>query len=102
MFNMTEKQLEAFVEVLLPHIEKRLLGSTAMKTVVKRKNASVINTRLSDGASNIGQKVEVMLPYDTTSFFVTNETGYNLKTDDLVCIEYCIDLKNAVAVYKVN
>lgn len=99
---MNEKQLEQFIELLKPHIIKAVKEDASFKNVVKRKNATVVNTTLADGQTNIGQQVEVVLPYDATSFLVVNETGKDLITDDLVCIEYCIDLKNAVAVYKVK
>ena len=99
---MNEKELQKFVEALYPYIEKKMLQSNSFKTIVKRKNATVVNTALTSGESNIGENVEVVLPYDTTSFLVKNETGKDLVTNDLVCIEYCIDLKNAIAVYKVN
>ena len=100
---MTEKEIQEFVEILYPYIEKKLLKANSFKTIVKRKNATVTNAYLTgDGTTNIGKKVDVCLPFDNISFTVTNETGQNLLVGNLVCIEYCIDLKNAVAVYKVN
>lgn len=99
---MNEKKIEEFVETLYPYFLKKLKKDSMFKNSVMRKNATVVNTSLADNESNIGKKVEVALPYDKTSFFITNETGQDLITNDLVCIEYCIDLKNAVAVYKVN
>ena len=99
---MNDKEVQELVEILFPFFLEKLKKDGAFKNYVKRKNATVINTTLADDETNIGKSVEVVLPYDTTSFFVTNETGKNLETDDLVCIEYCIDLKNAIAVYKVN
>jgi hypothetical protein len=60
------------------------------------KNATVISE-----TAGMEEVVEVKLPYDTTSFFVRNETGKTLNQGDLVCIMYWIDLKNAVAMFKV-
>ena len=65
------------------------------KNNVKMKNATVVQD------ADVEEDVEVRLPYDTTSFFVRNETGKPLKSGDLVCIMYWIDLKNAVAMFKV-
>ena len=60
------------------------------------KNATVVSE-----SANIEEDVEVRLPYDATSFFVRNETGKVLSQGDLVCIMYWVDLKNAVAMFKV-
>ena len=97
---MDKKQTEEFVELLYPYFKKKLLADNAFKSFVRRKNATVTSF-LASGSSNIGKTINVILPYDTTSFSVRNETGSNLNKGDLVCIEYCIDLKNAIAVYKV-
>lgn len=98
---MYYKDLEEFVEMLYPYFKKKMLSDNSFKNFVKRKNATVTST-LASGSTNIGSNVDVCLPYDTTSFSVRNETGTNLNKGDLVCIEYCIDLKNAIAVYKVT
>lgn len=98
---MYYKDLEEFVEMLYPYFKKKMLSDNSFKNFVKRKNATVTSTRATD-TSNIGSFVSVVLPYDTKSFQVKNETGVNLDKGNLVCIEYCIDLKNAIAVYKVN
>jgi hypothetical protein len=65
------------------------------KNNVKMKNATVVKS------ANIEEDVEVKLPYDSTSFFVRNETGKTLTKGDLVCVMYWIDLKNAVAMFKI-
>ena len=98
---MRDKELEELVQVLIPYIKRELKKDKDFKLSVKRKNATVVS-ELKSGASNIDGDVEVILPFDTTSFFVPNQTGKNLNKGDLVCIEYCIDLKNAIAVYKAN
>lgn len=95
------KEIEQFVELLYPYFKKKLIADGTLKNYVKRKNATVVSV-LESGTSNIGKEVEVILPYDTTSFFVRNETGVDLNKGNLICLEYVIDLKNAVAVYKVN
>ena len=65
------------------------------KNNVKMKNATVVSSAGVEG------DVEVRLPYDTTSFLVRNETGKPLSQGDLVCVMYWVDLKNAVAMFKV-
>lgn len=98
---MNDKELKELLDILYPYFREKLKADGLLKNYVQRKNASVISV-LNDGENNIGKQVEVVLPYDTTSFFVRNETGVNLNKNDLVCLEYSVDLKNAVAVYKVN
>ena len=92
---MNNKQIEEFVDILYPFFLKKMREDGYLKNNVKMKNATVV------GSAGIEENVEVRLPYDTTSFFVRNETGKALKQDDLVCIMYWIDLKNAVAIFKV-
>jgi uncharacterized Zn ribbon protein len=71
-----------------------------LKNNVKIKNATVVS-EVAEGESNIDKKVDVIFPYDSTSFSVRNETGKELKQGDLVCVMYWVDLKNAVAIFKV-
>lgn len=98
---MTNDEIKELVEVLMPYIKRELKNDNDYKTNVKRKNATVISVTKDDVDSTIGQDIQVQLPFDDVSFTVKNETGKELSKNDLVCIEYCIDLKNAVAVYKV-
>jgi DUF2075 family protein len=90
---MTNKEIENFVDILYPFLLAKMRDDGYLKNNVKMKNATVVNS------STIGEDVEVRFPYDTTSFFVRNETGKNLNQGDLVCIMYWIDLKNAVAIF---
>lgn len=92
---MTNKQIEEFVDILYPFFLKKMRNDGYFKNNVKMKNATVIKS------ANSEEDVEVRLPYDTTSLFVRNETGKTLNQGDLVCIMYWIDLKNAVAIFKV-
>lgn len=92
---MNNKQIEEFVDILYPFFLKKIKEDGYLKNNVKMKNATVVES------AGVEEDVEVRLPYDTTSFFVRNETGKNLKQGDLVCIMYWIDLKNAVAMFKV-
>ena len=92
---MNNKQIEEFVNMLYPFLLEKMKKDGYFKNNVKMKNATVV------GSANIEEDVEVRLPYDTTSFFVRNETGKSLNQGDLVCIMYWIDLKNAVAMFKV-
>ena len=92
---MTNKEIQEFVDILYPFFLKKMREDGYLKNNVKMKNATVVKS------ANIEEDVEVRLPYDTTSFFVRNETGKALNQGDLVCIMYWIDLKNAVAMFKV-
>ena len=96
---MTNKEIEEFVDILYPFFLAKMREDGYLKNNVKMKNATVVS-KLSD--TNINKDVEVRFPYDTASFFVRNETGKNLNQGDLVCIMYWIDLKNAVAMFKVG
>lgn len=93
---MNNKQIEEFVEIIYPHFLKKMKADGYFKNMVKIKNATVVSE-----SAGVEEDVEVRLPYDTTSFFVRNETGKTLIQGDLVCIMYWIDLKNAVAMFKV-
>ena len=92
---MNNKQIEEFVDILYPFFLKKMRDDGYFKNNVKMKNATVVES------AGIEEDVEVRLPYDTTSFFVRNETGKTLNQGDLVCIMYWVDLKNAVAMFKV-
>ena len=92
---MNNKQIEEFVDIFYPFFLKKMRSDGYFKNNVKMKNATVVNK------ANAGEDVEVRLPYDLTSFFVRNETGKALFEGDLVCVMYWIDLKNAVAIFKV-
>ena len=92
---MTSKQAAEFVDILYPFFLNKMREDGYLKNNVKMKNATVVKS------ANVEEDVEVRLPYDTTSFVVRNETGKVLNQGDLVCIMYWIDLKNAVAMFKV-
>ena len=93
---MNNKELEEFVELLVPHIIKRLKEDREFKNYTRTKNATVV----TGGSANAN--VSVKLPYDDVSFSARNKTGETLSSGDLVCIEYWVDLKNAVVKYKVE
>ena len=92
---MNNKQIKEFVDILYPFFLAKMREDGYLKNNVKMKNATVVKS------ADIEEYVEVKLPYDTTSFLVRNETGKTLTQGDLVCIMYWIDLKNAVAMFKV-
>ena len=92
---MNNKQIEEFVNILYPFFLKKMREDGYLKNNVKMKNATVVESASAE------EDVKVRLPYDKTSFFVRNETGKVLNQGDLVCIMYWIDLKNAVAMFKV-
>ena len=93
---MNNKEIQEFVDILYPFFLKKMRDDGYFKNNVKIKNATVVSE-----SADAEKNVEVRLPYDTTSFFVRNETGKALVKGDLVCIMYWIDLKNAVAIFKV-
>jgi DUF2075 family protein len=93
---MNNKEVEEFVDILYPYFLKKMRDDGYFKNNVKMKNATVVSN-----SAGVEEAVEVRLAYDTTSFFVRNETGKTLIQGDLVCIMYWIDLKNAVAMFKV-
>lgn len=92
---MNDKQIAEMVDILYPFFVKKMEEDGSFKNNVKMKNAIVVK------ASSPEENVEVRLPFDTTSFSARNETGKALNEGDLVCIMYWIDLKNAVAIFKV-
>lgn len=93
---MNNKEIQEFVDMLYPFFLEKMKKDGCFKNNVKIKNATVVSIK-----AEIEEDVEVRLPYDTTSFFVRNETGKKLVQGDLVCIMYWVDLKNAVAIFKV-
>ncbi len=98
---MNSRDLEQLVELLYPYFLKKIQNENCFKNTVKMKNATVVSS-LTDGETNIDKQVKVIFPFDTTSFFVLNKTGEDLNKGDTVCLEYWVDLKNAVAKYKVK
>lgn len=98
---MNEQQMTGLMETIYQYVKMRLVNDGVLKNYVQRKNATVTSV-LAEGASNIGKIVKVMLPYDDISFSAKNETGVNLNQNDLVVLEYNMDLKNAIAVYKIK
>lgn len=92
---MNNKDMQEFVDMLYPFFLEKMRKDGYFKNNVKIKNATVVSS------AGMEEDVEVRLPYDTTSFFVRNETGKKLIQGDLVCLMYWIDLKNAVALFRV-
>lgn len=92
---MNNKQIEEFVDILYPFFLKKMRNDGYFKNNVKMKNATVVKSASAE------EDVEIRFPYDSASFFVRNETGKTLNQGDLVCVMYWVDLKNAVAMFKV-
>lgn len=91
---MNEKEIEQFLDSLYPFLLNKLKNDSFFKNILKRRNATVKSVN--------GDIVNVCFLYENVSFPAINKTGETLAVGDLVCIDYWIDLKNAVAVYKVN
>lgn len=99
---MNNKNIEEIAEALYPLFLKRIKNDRFFKNVVKIKNATVKSITTNSSGSTLNQRVKVKFPYDTNSFTVTNRTGEELEIGDNVCLMYWIDLKNAVAIFKVK
>ena len=97
---MNTKQAAELVEILYPFFLKKLQEDGLLKNNVKMKNATVVST-LAKGETNIDKNVEIKFPFDTVSISVLNKTGVDLNKGDLICLMYWVDLKNAVAMFKV-
>lgn len=97
---MNTKQASELVEILYPFFLKKLQEDGLLKNNVKMKNATVVST-LAEGETNIDKNVEIKFPFDTVSISVLNKTGVDLNKGDLICLMYWVDLKNAVAMFKV-
>lgn len=97
---MNEKEVEQFLELAYQYILKRMKSDGILKNTLKSVNATVswIDTNTS---SNIGKIVRVKFPYDSNEIEVINKSSVNLAVGDLVCLHYCIDLKNSYVAYKV-
>lgn len=98
---MNTRQAEELAEILYPFFLKKLQEDGLLKNNVKMKNATVVSA-LAEGATNIDKNVSVKFPYDSTTISVPNKTGVDLKYGDLICLMYWVDLKNAVAMFKVS
>ena len=93
---MSEKEISELIELLYPHFLKKLQSDNAFKNCIKSTNATVVSE-----SSAPGTNVDIKFPYDTTSITVVNKSTSNLTKEDLVCVHYYIDLKNAYVAYKV-
>lgn len=97
---MKEQEMVKFVDLLYPFVKEKLINDGFLKNFIQRKNAIVKSTLATD-STNIGSLVDVALPGENVIFKVKNETGVDLNLGNMVVIEYNIDLKNAIAVYKI-
>ena len=96
---MDERELAELIEVLYPHFIKKMKTEGFIKNAIKSTNAVV--TFVDTSESNIGKAVRIKFPYDDTEIEVINKSSKELEKDDLVCIHYNIDLKNAYVAYTV-
>ena len=97
---MSDKELSDLMDLLYPYFVKKIKSDNTFKNCIRSMNATVV--WVDDTlASNIGAEVKIRLPYDTTDISVINKSTSNLAKDDLVCVHYYIDLKNAYIAYKV-
>lgn len=97
---MNDKELAELMDLLYPYFVKKIKSDSTFKNCIKSTNATVTWVDSSQ-TSNIGKEVKIKFPYDTTEISVMNKSTSELKVDDLVCVHYYIDLKNAYVAYKV-
>ena len=97
---MNEKEIEQFLELAYQYFLKKLKADGILKNTLRSINATVswIDTSVT---SNLGKTVKVKFPYDLNEIEVVNKSSANLAVGDLVCLHYCIDLKNSYIAYKV-
>lgn len=98
---MNTKQAEDLAEILYPYFLKKLQDDGFLRNNVKMKNATVVST-LAEGETNVDKNISIKFPFDTATISVPNKTGVDLKYGDLICLMYWVDLKNAVAIFKVS
>ena len=106
---MNDKELSDIIDLLYSYILKKLKEDGAFKNCVRSVNAKVTwvdpSTETVDGTtrrvSNINRAVRIKLPYDNEDIAVINRSTSELSVGNLVCVHYCIDLKNAYVAYKV-
>lgn len=92
---MNENDLIEFLDILYPHIRKRLETDYIFKNNVKIKNAEVV--KVYDNNT-----VDIKFPYDKVAINVLNKTSDELKPGNTVCVMYWVDLKNAVVIFRVD
>ena len=97
---MNEKEISELIDLLYPHFFKKLKSESIYKNCIKSTNATV-NDLGAVGTGEVGTKVGVKFPYDPTVITVINKSATPVEIGDLVCLHYCIDLKNAYIAYKV-
>ena len=97
---MNNTVLQKLVDLLYPLFLAKLKNEGFIKNSVRSKNATVTSA-LADGETNINKKIEVVFPFESTPIPAINRSGVDLNKGDVVCLEYWVDLKNAVAVYKI-
>ena len=96
---MDDKELQELMDLLYPYFIKKMKSDGTLKNYIKSVNASV--TWVDTETTTINKMVKVKLPYDLVELEVINKSSSELAVDDLVCLQYNIDLKNAYVAYKV-
>lgn len=94
---MNDKEISEFIDLLYPYFIKKLKSDTIFKNCIKSTNATV--TDVNEQQQNIGKEVKIKFPYDTSEILVVNKSNTDVKVDDLVCVHYYVDLKNAYIAY---
>lgn len=97
---MDEREISELIDLLYPHFLKKLKSESGFKNCIKSTNATVSSLG-NAGENNVGADVYVKFPYDPTEICIKNKSVSDVKVNDLVCVHYYIDLKNAYIAYKV-
>ena len=102
---MNDREVAELVELLYPYFVKKIKEDSSFKNCIKSTNATVtwVDTTTNNNVrvSNIGKIIKVKFPYDNTEIEVINKSVSELDVNNLVCVHYYIDLKNAYVAYKV-
>ena len=96
---MNDKELAELMDLLYPYFIKKMKADGMFKNCIRSVNATVTSVSQQN---NIGKSVTIKFPYDETPIDVINKSTSNLVVNDLVCVHYYIDLKNAYVAYKIE
>lgn len=98
---MNEKDIEQFLDTIYKYVFKRLKNENFFKNNMKSINATISWIPEGVDENNIGKNVKVKFPYESSEILVPNKSTSQLSIGDVVCLHYCIDLKNSYVAYKV-
>ena len=92
---MTEKDVNALIDLLYPYFIKKYKEDNSFKQTAKLTNGTVVS--FTNGIYQIR-----INPYDKNTVSVKNPNGVSLAINDNVLIMYYDSLKNAIIIAKNN